>query len=52
MLGGDKTKLSITGDIFDHPFFCERSSNRTKLADHVGENIVPSPLEAVLVTPP
>ena len=47
VLGGDGTKLSPTGDIFGHLVFCERSSNRTKVADHVGENIVLSPVGAI-----
>ena len=51
VLGGNCTKIASTGDIFDQPPGQMRSI-RGKLADHVGDHLVPSPEGAVLVTSP
>ena len=42
VLRGDGTKKAPPGDIFDQ-LPCERSSIRTKLANHVGDNVELSP---------
>ena len=49
VLGGDGTKIALTGDIFDQ-LPGGVSSTRGKLADHVGIQVVLSPEGAVLVT--
>ena len=47
--GGNGTKIASTGDMFDQPPGQMRSI-RGKLAHHVGDHVVSSPEEAVLVT--
>ena len=49
--GGDGTKISPTGDIFDQPPG-GMISIRGKLADYVGDHVVLFPEGAVLVTSP
>ena len=49
VLRGNGTKIAPTGDIFDQPPG-GRSWIRGKLADHVGDHVVLSPEEGVLVT--
>ena len=49
VLGGDGTKIALTGDIFEQ-LPGGVSSIRGKLADHVGIHVVLSPEGAVLVT--
>ena len=51
VLRGNGTKIAPTGDIFDQPFG-GMSWIRVKLADHVGDHVVLSPEEGVLVTSP
>ena len=51
VLGGVGTKKAPPGDIFDQ-VPCERSSIRTKLANHVGDNVELSPRGAAQVTSP
>ena len=50
-LRGNDTKMAPTGDIFDPPPG-GMSWIRGKLADHVGDHVVLSPEEDVLVTSP
>ena len=49
VLRGNGTKRAPTGNIFDHPPG-GMSSIRGRLADHVGDHVVLSPEEGVLVT--
>ena len=51
VLRGNGTKIAPTGDIFDQPPG-GMSWIRGKLADHVGDHVVLSPEECVLVTSP
>ena len=51
VLRGNGTKIAPTGDIFDQPPG-GMSWIRGKLADHVGDHVVLSPEEGVLVTSP
>ena len=51
ILRGNGTKIARTGDIFDPPPG-GMSWIRGKLADHVGDHVVLSPEEGVLVTSP
>ena len=51
VLGGNDKKIAPTGDVFDQPP-SEMSWIRGKLADHVGDHVVLSPEEGVLVTSP
>ena len=51
VLRGNITKIAPTGDIFDQPPG-GMSWIRGKLADHVGDHVVLSPEEGVLVTSP
>ena len=51
VLIGDSTKNAPPADIFDQPPG-EMSSIRGKLANHVGDPVVPSSEGAVLVTTP
>ena len=44
--------LHPTGDIFDQPLLGGMSWIRGKIADHVGDHVVLSPEEGVLVTSP
>ena len=50
-LGGDGTKTVTLGDVYNQSP-CERSSVRSKQTNHVGDRIVMSPTEAILVTSP
>ena len=57
VLRGNGTKIAPTGDIFDQPpggmsWIWGNSWIRGKLADHVGDHVVLSPEEGVLVTSP
>ena len=47
--GRGRHENSLSWDVFDQPS-CEKSSIRSKLADHVGDNVVLSPGGAVLLT--
>ena len=49
VLRGDGTKIAPTGDIFDQPSG-GMSWIQGKLADHVGDHVLLSPEEVVLVT--
>ena len=51
VLRGNGTKIAPTGDRFDQPSG-GMSWIRGKLADHVGDHVVLSPEEGVLVTSP
>ena len=51
VLRGNGTKVAPTGEIFGQPLG-GISWIRGKLADHVGDHVVPSPEGAVLVTSP
>ena len=51
VLGGDRTKTSTPGDIFDQTP-CERASIWSKSADHVGDQVAMSLGGIVLVTSP
>ena len=51
VLGGDATKIAPPGDMFDQSAG-EMSSFRGKLANHVGNHVVLSPEEVVLITSP
>ena len=51
VLGGNSTKIALTGDMFDQPPGQIRLI-RGKLAHHVGDHVVSSPEGAILVTSP